>query len=257
MTTETKEPQEPSAPLTLEGIDAHYFLCEHCHSSTALFILSGGDKFNCQSCGQQSAMNNPVNAKDYSVGGLPFMFRQPMSLSQETVRALSGNDTAERQPPDTFSTFSISVLNRDSFPHDVALFGANERVLSANFGLPSSVTLAMEGRTYAQILFESQQRPFVVSGFRFSSNHPAQLNEFVSVIKKNPISGAMSSMPISLLEHHHHFQLQQNVIDVLGFEIPVDGNTELSFRLLPSASVQFTFFIARRNSGNTINNPFD
>ena len=178
--------------------------------------------------------------------------------SKDLKSQSSQSDVAFGEPkkaPVYDKIYTVSIKNTEKKNPDdkeqkktkVSLFGANELLLQPKFGIPDNieVTTISSYSTYTELMMESMTSPFVLEGFRISSDNNNQLEE-VLVVNKRDASGSSATFPIDIISYLSAFQFQPNMIDVLPYKITVTGKTKISFDIHPDTTVRLTLFVKKQ-----------
>lgn len=157
-----------------------------------------------------------------------------------------------RTIPDFDRTFTITLTNTIAVDTAVTIFGADQFLTAVNFGLPATVTVGVGESTYQEMLFETQTRPFIISGFRMTSTNATQLDQVLTILKRDA-NGQRAQYPLQVGNYFSAFQFQANIREVYPYNITFTGATQISFTLLASATLVFILFVGKRvNTDNTL-----
>ena len=159
-----------------------------------------------------------------------------------------------RTIPDFDRTFTITLTNTIAVDTAITIFGADQFLTAVNFGLPATVTVAVGESTYQEMLFETQTRPFIISGFRMTSATAAQLDQVLTILKRDA-NGQRAQYPLQVGNYFSAFQFQATIREVYPYNITFTGATQIAFTLLASATLTFVLFVGKRvNTDNTLHN---
>lgn len=149
--------------------------------------------------------------------------------------------------PDFDRTYTLTLTKTVAGAVPITIFGANQFLTAVNFGLPAVVTATVGESSYQEMLFESQTSPFVISGFRMTSSFAPQLDQ-VLTIRKRDGNGQNCSYPLQVGNYFSAFQFQPLIREVYPYNITMAGTTQISFNLLGSEAdvTTITFFVGKR-----------
>jgi hypothetical protein len=146
--------------------------------------------------------------------------------------------------------YVIQFENTNLTAQTAVLFGYNDFFGSPTGGQPAGVTVTnLQGGTYSRLLAQSNNKMFKIGKWRFQSSTPAQLQITVN-INHVDANGKQYSQPMNLSILKDANQFQSDILDVSKV-VTVDGNTYLSFTILPSATVTISMFPIEIISGKS------
>ena len=141
--------------------------------------------------------------------------------------------------------YIIQVENTTSSPiENVQLFDTFKNLNLPNYGLPTGITVSMgiQGVTYAELLFQSMSKPFLVSLTYLSAGSTSQVNQTFS-IKAKDTNGNMNN--ISSNSVVSPYQPQGTVLQT-NFEYLIDGNTVFTISSLgPNSTIKIYIYPAK------------
>lgn len=165
----------------------------------------------------------------------------------------------EEAIPGFDKTYTISITNKSKKKPDIelgdkkdqrtyiTLFGANQFLLKPRFGLPDNIEVEVHESSYDELMFDTLTRPFIISGFRFTSTVNIQ-NDEVLRIEKRDGNGNRSSYPLNLTDYFSAFQFQPLIREVYPFNITFTGHTQISLPVHPESQTHITLFIKKQVS---------
>lgn len=142
-------------------------------------------------------------------------------------------------------TYTITVENANLATTSCTLFAANQNANAANFGNAVGITVTLGEATYAELLAETQTKPFTTSGIRLSSSSSSQLDQ-VLTIRKKEADGKDCAYPLQTANYFSAFQQQATIREIAPYIIEVTGSTQVTFNVLASTTMVFTVFIGRK-----------
>lgn len=141
----------------------------------------------------------------------------------------------------TSQPYVIQYTNTAAAATTATIFGFNDNFGAANFGNAATVTITnVQGGSYGRIFTQAQNKPFVVTKWRFQSSNSAQLAVTINV-NHTDANGKTMSYPMNLSIERDAYQQQADIIDV-NRPVTIDGNTSLTFNLLASTSIVISMF---------------
>jgi hypothetical protein len=166
-------------------------------------------------------------------------------LDENRLYADGSEAAAATTIPDFDRTYTLTLTNTVAVDTPVTIFGANQFLTAVNFGLPATVTAAVGESSYQEMLFETQNSPFIISGFRVTSANATQLDQVLTITKRDG-NGQTCSYPLQVGNYFSAFQFQAGIREVYPYNITMAGTTRISFTLLASATVVLVFFVGKR-----------
>ena len=157
---------------------------------------------------------------------------------------------------DVARPYIINIANGNVGSTNYVLFGSAANRTSATFGEPAGivVTYGLAGYTYAQLLADSESKPFTVGRIRLddttAGGATANLTAPLTVAKTSS-EGTLFQSPLT-----PYTALNQFITSAI--EIPcnfeVDSDTSINGSLIGSSSVRFSIFPAMRASQTRVLN---
>lgn len=120
------------------------------------------------------------------------------------------------------------------------LFGYNDNFDLPNFGNTTNTVTNLQGGTYARLLAQSNNKFFKIGKWRFQSANLAQLQQTLQLTHVDG-NGKQYTTPLNLSIMRDAYQQQPDIIDVTR-PVTVDGNTSITFLLLPLATLVVSMF---------------
>lgn len=155
--------------------------------------------------------------------------------------------------------YVIQYYNPTAGSVAAVLFGYNDNFGASNYGnaLTTAIT-NLQGGTYGRLLAQSNNKNFKIGKWRFQSATSGQLQQTYSLVHVDA-NGKQYSTPLNLSILKDAYQYQNDIIDVTKV-VTVDGNTYVSFTLLPVTTLVISMFPvavlsgkAKLNGGNLDN----
>lgn len=158
----------------------------------------------------------------------------------------------DKQIVDSPSPYGVDLVNNENEKKSAVLFGMNSYLLTPNFGssLGVNVTPAQQNVSYLNLLQESCSHPFIIKTLRVKSTLSQLEDKGIILITSKDAKGQECCIPliinnyISSEIHAEEDKSKEFEIDI-PFKISIDGNTELSFELLPNSKMSVTMFYGR------------
>ena len=144
------------------------------------------------------------------------------------------------------SPYQITITNTTAGTLTAILFGKNKYLLTTNFGSATGLTVtpAQSNVTYIELLLQSAEQPFETSLVRVQSSNSTQVTQILTVTVKDA-NGQSATLPIITQSYFSSYQQQSGILDV-PYNLKVDGNTNIAFPVLASATVTITLFPAEK-----------
>lgn len=157
-------------------------------------------------------------------------------------------DGGERMaaPAKQASPYQLQIANSTSGSLTAILFGANQYLLSTNYGSGTGITITptTTNVTYLMVLMQTIQQPFETSLIRISSSNTTQVQNQITITTTDA-NGQSATIPLIATNYFSANQYQATIIDV-PYSIKIDGNTSLSFSVAATTTVTMTFFPANK-----------
>lgn len=137
--------------------------------------------------------------------------------------------------------YVISYTNTTAGALTATIFGFNDNFGTPNFGNPAGITIVnAQGGSYGRVFTQSQSKPFVVTSWRLQSSNAAQLAVTMNIAHTDG-NGKSMTYPLNLSIRRDQYANQGDIID---FEraVTIDGNTTITFNLLPNTSIVISMF---------------
>lgn len=165
------------------------------------------------------------------------------------------------KPRSVSDPYVIQYTNNDIVPVTAFLFGYNDFFSTPNFGNPALTTITnlQTGGFggYVRLIAQTQNKQFKIGKWRFQCTTPAQLQVTLNITHVDA-NGKQFTTPLNLSIMRDAYQQQSDIIDV-NKTVTVDGNTFISFTLLPTTFTISMFPVelisakAKLNGGSAIN----
>lgn len=123
------------------------------------------------------------------------------------------------------------------------LFGYNNNFNdpTGQFGNPVGITVTnLQGSSYTALLGQTNNKAFQIGKWRFQSVSASQLSQTLT-ISHFDANGKQYSTPLNLSIMRDAYQFQNDILDVTK-TITVDGNTQITFPLLPLTDLVISMF---------------
>ncbi len=133
--------------------------------------------------------------------------------------------------------YIISIQNTTTANLTATIFGWNDNTGSTNFGNNVGLVFVdvIRTSTFNRLFNQSQNAPFRIGGFRFSSTSSSQLLQTVTISYVDA-NGDQLNKVIPLSQKKSIFQYSTTDIDV-DFPVTVDGNTSIAISVLASTTI--------------------
>jgi len=121
------------------------------------------------------------------------------------------------------------------------LFGYNNNFNSPTFGNPPAIVITnLQGSSYTALLGQTNNKAFQIGKWRFQSANSSQLAQTLTIAHFDA-NGKQYSTPLNLSIMRDAYQFQNDILDV-NKVITVDGNTQITFPLLPVTDLVISMF---------------
>jgi len=123
------------------------------------------------------------------------------------------------------------------------LFGYNNNFNdpTGQFGNPVGITVTnLQGSSYTALIGQTNNKAFQIGKWRFQSVSAAQLSQTLT-ISHFDANGKQYSTPLNLSIMRDAYQFQSDILDISKV-ITVDGNTQITFPLLPLTDLVISMF---------------
>lgn len=150
----------------------------------------------------------------------------------------TGNATANVSDP-----YVIQYSNTTPGTLTAVLFGYNNNFNdpTGQFGNPIGITVTnLQGSSYTALIGQTNNKAFQIGKWRFQSVSAGQLSQTLT-ISHFDANGKQYSTPLNLSIMRDAYQFQPDILDV-NKVITVDGNTQISFPLLPLTDLVISMF---------------
>jgi hypothetical protein len=146
----------------------------------------------------------------------------------------------------TPTPYQIVVTNTTNGTLAAELFGKNKNLLATNFGSAVGIDVApaQSNVSYVELLQQSAEQPFETSLIRIQSSNASQVTQIITITSKDA-NGQSCSVPVITQSYFSANQFQSGIIDVPHI-VRIDGNSLMSFNVLPLTSVTITLFPANK-----------
>lgn len=137
--------------------------------------------------------------------------------------------------------YVIQYVNTTAGDLTAVIFGYNDNFGAANFGNPAGITITnLQGGTYGRLIAQSNNKFFRIGKWRFQSASSAQLQQTVTLTHFDA-NGKQYSSPLNLSIMRDAYQFQSDILDI-SKTVTIDGNSQVSFTLLASATMVISMF---------------
>lgn len=145
------------------------------------------------------------------------------------------------------SPIQLMIKNNTEEIKNAVLFGSNRHLLTKGFGSDEGleITPVTGNISYLEILQSIAHDPIETSLIRIQSANTSQVTQ-VMTIYSSDVNGQSVSIPIIVQSYFSTHQFQAGIVDV-PFVTNFDGNTDLSFPVLPQTTVTITFFYKKKS----------
>lgn len=162
------------------------------------------------------------------------------SFSPEDLTSADGGSGMGARP--VSKPYVLNIQNTTAGTLNAIVFGFNDNFGATNSGNPVGIviTSGIPGVTYQRLLTQSQNKPFDIGLFRFSSSNTSQLDQtmLISFVDAN---GRTCSDPVTLANYKDAYQQQNTIIDV-WYPTKIDGNTYLTIPILATTTLVLNMF---------------
>ncbi len=180
---------------------------------------------------------NGATGVDYAEGD--------MNATGAQVRAYAASQRVDVSRP-----YIINVANGNAFLTNYLLFGSAANRTAAGFNEPAGITVTygLAGYTYAQLLADSESKPFTIGRIRLDDTTAggavANLTAPITVSKTSS-EGTLFQSPLTPYQALNQF-ITSAIEIPCNFE--VDSDTQLQGSLIATSSVRVSIFPAARAS---------
>ncbi len=157
---------------------------------------------------------------------------------------------AQQMRTDVARPYIVNISNTNVALTNYVLFGSAANRTSATFGEPAGivVTYGLAGYTYAQLLADSESKPFTIGRIRLDDTTAGGASANLTA----PLSVAKTSSEGTLFQSPLTPYTALNQFITSAIEIPcnfeVDSDTQIQGSLIASSSIRFSIFPAMRAS---------
>jgi hypothetical protein len=165
----------------------------------------------------------------------------------------SDYDDFDGDDPQSFATGAMSANVSDPYVIQYSnttpgtltavLFGYNNNFNdpTGQFGNPVGITVTnLQGSSYTALIGQTNNKAFQIGKWRFQSVSAAQLSQTLT-ISHFDANGKQYSTPLNLSIMRDAYQFQNDILDI-SKTITVDGNTQITFPLLPLTDLVISMF---------------
>lgn len=135
----------------------------------------------------------------------------------------------------------LCIVNESDEIKNAVILGCRKFMSCDNFGsdLGITITTSQSDLSYAQVLQESLDNPFKTDLFRIQTNKHNQLENDIRInYSEDESKGSWTY--INVKEYLPKFG-QQGIVDI-QYKLDVNGNTYLTYPILPKTTVVLTLF---------------
>lgn len=139
--------------------------------------------------------------------------------------------------------YVIQYVNGTPGTLTAVLFGYNNffNDPTGQFGNPVGITVTnLQGSSYAALIGQTSNKAFQIGKWRFQSASAGQLSQTLTVSHFDA-NGNQYSTPLNLSIMRDAYQFQSDILDITK-TITVDGNTQITFPLLPLTTLVISMF---------------
>ncbi|MEM2138582.1 MAG: hypothetical protein QXM96_00295 [Candidatus Woesearchaeota archaeon] len=137
--------------------------------------------------------------------------------------------------------YVVEYQNTNAVTVTGVLFGYNDNFLATNFGNPAGVIVTnLQGGTYGRLIAQTNNKFFRIQRWRFQSATAGQLQQTLNITHVDA-NGKQYSVPMNLSIMRDAYQQQSDILDVVK-PVTVDGNTVITFNLLPNTTFVISMF---------------
>jgi hypothetical protein len=165
----------------------------------------------------------------------------------------SDYDDFDGDDPQSFATGAMSANVSDPYVIQYSnttpgtltavLFGYNNNFNdpTGQFGNPVGITVTnLQGSSYTALIGQTNNKAFQIGKWRFQSVNAAQLSQTLTIAHFDA-NGKQYSTPLNLSIMRDAYQFQNDILDI-SKTITVDGNTQITFPLLPLTNLVISMF---------------